>query len=122
MKKPDAILLVNAHVGDIILTNQNTCFSSINKSKDVWWFNIPPEKFSIELHLLLKGLKSLIWLKIPANSFPDLIQTFRYRTDKNAIDLEISSNKLSRYLQDIKSAGTGYNFNKYFENEFTYNT
>ncbi len=105
MKKSDAILHVNAHIDNTLLGNQNTCFSSINKSKDVWWFNIPPKKFSEELHLLLKGKKSLIWLKIPANSFSDLMQTFRYRTDKNAIDLEISSNKLSRYLQDIKSGG-----------------
>lgn len=122
MKKSAAILHVNEHCDTTLLRNQNTCFSNINKSKEVWWFNIPPKKFSKELHLLLKSETQLIWLKIPANSFSELKKTFKYRKDKEAIDLEISSNKSSHYLQDIKSRAEGYDFKQYIEQEFTFNS
>ena len=52
--KKQAIRVVNETLGSDELSNVNTNFSKINKSKPVWWFNIPPLKFSNDLHLILE--------------------------------------------------------------------
>ena len=93
MTKPEAIQIVNNYIGESLLKNSNTNFSKINDKKDVWWLNIPPERFANDLHLILLNEKGFNWIKIPANKFPNLEKTFRIREDKNVVDLEISSSK-----------------------------
>lgn len=117
--KPEAIQAVNNHLGAKILNNHNTHFANINNVQDVWWFNISPSKFNNDLHLILNQEASFLWLKIEGYTFGEPEIIFRLRPDTNKIDLEISSNPNNyRYMRDIKSGGTNYNFTPYIEHEF----
>lgn len=125
MNKFDAIRKVNAHLGEPLLKgsgrNSNTHFSNINKSaKKVWWFNIPPQKFGNELHLLCAKKSGLIWLRIKAGAIPNPESVFKLRTDervKGLIDLEIAAEG-NLYLKDVKSGGTGYDFRPHIAYEW----
>lgn len=95
------------------LNNGNTSFSSINKSKEVWWFNVPVSKFTDDVHLLLNISEYAYWVHLPkgfAKGVP-----FRIRPDKNAVDLEISANPEFMYLKDVKSGGVGSDFQPYIK-------
>ena len=114
MDKRSAMEMVNEHLGNRLLYRENTSFANINASKPVWWININPSKFKSDLHLLLakEGYGGLIWLHIKGNAFPDVRKVFRVRQDKDCIDLEISS-RPPKYMTDIKSGGTEYDFTKH---------
>ena len=114
MNKGQAIRMVNARLGDEVLTTRNTSFSNVNKSKDVWWFNIDPDKFRNESHLLLARGRGVIWLSIEENAIPEPEGVFRIRPDKGTVDLEIATSG-SRYMRDVKSGGTGYDFEPHVE-------
>ena len=88
----------------------------------MWWININPSKFKSDLHLLLakEGDGGLIWLRIKGNAFPDVSKVFRVRQDngyKGLIDLGISSIP-PKYMTDVKSGGTEYDFTKHIEHEW----
>ena len=117
MDKPQAIKMVNAHLGYNELTARNTSFSNVNKGKPVWWLNINPQKFSSELHILLAKDPGLIWLKIEADTFPNLENIFRIRNANGYIDLEIPIRGNS-YMRDIKSGGRGYDFKPHIQREW----
>ena len=90
------------------LNSKNTSYSKINKSKDVWWFNVSVSKFVEDVNLLLNEENQVLWIVLPkgfANGVP-----FKIRGDKNAVDLEISADRSFKYLQDVKSGGTGFDF------------
>ena len=97
----------------------NTSFANINASKPVWWININSSKFKSDLYLLLakEGDGGLIWLRIEGNSFPDVRKVFKVRQDKDCIDLEISS-RPPKYMTDVKSGGTEYDFTKHIGHEW----
>ena len=117
MNKQTAMEKVNGHLGYRLLNGQNTHFSSVNARKSVWWLNVPLRKFKDELHLLLaKENGGLIWLRIKGNTFLLPKDVFRYRKDKDAIDLEISTMPQA-YMTDVKSGGTKYNFTKHIKYE-----
>ena len=62
----------------------------------------------------------MIWLRIKGNAFPDVRKVFRVRQDnghKGWIDLEISS-RPPKYMTDVKSGGTEYDFTKHIEHEW----
>lgn len=110
MTKKEIINQINYqfHAG---LNNTNTAYASINKSKEVWWLNVPVSKFTDEVHLLLNTGSKVIWVLLPkgfAKGVP-----FKIREDKNAVDLEISSSKSYMYLRDVKSGGTHFDFRPY---------
>ena len=114
--------MVNDHLARRELTAQNSSFSNVNKKKPVWWFTITPNKFRSDLHLLLAkdNDAGLIWLKIKANTFPNLEDVFRIRDDKHyygCIDFEIPISGPS-YMRDVKSRGTGYNFRQHIQREW----
>ena len=90
------------------LNAKNTSYSKINKSKDVWWFNIAVHKFIDDVHLLLNTEKKVFWIVLHKGFTKG--QPFKIRQDKNAVDLEISADKHFRYLHDVKSGGTGFDF------------
>lgn len=100
------------------LNNSNTSYSKINKSKEVWWFNVHVSKFANDVHLLLNMTESAIWIKLPkgfANGLP-----FRIREDKNAVDLEISADRNFKYLKDVKSGGSGFDFKRFMKVEVNF--
>lgn len=117
--KVAAMKVVNSYLQHDVLNKTNTHFSNVNNTKDVWWFNIPPSKFEHELHLLLCiGESRLIWLTIEANSIPNLEGAFRLRPDRAQIDFEISC-AAERYLRDVKSGGSGYDFGPHIRREWS---
>ena len=126
MNKSDAMQMVNDHIGGRVLKgsgrNSNTHFSNIiNRSTKqvphVWWFNIPPQKFRNELHLLCAKNPGLIWLRLDAGAIPNPGSVFRVRSDKDLIDLVIAIGG-NRHLRDVNSGGTGYDFRPHIAYEW----
>lgn len=99
------------------LTNINTSYSKINKSKAVWWFNIRKDKFKNDVHLLLKSNNTIIWIVLPKGFN---LTPFKIREDKNAVDLEISSDRNFKFLHDIKSGGSGFDFSSYVKKSIAF--
>ena len=126
MDKVTAIRMVNDHLGDVLLNDGNTHFANVNASqaRDFWWLNIHPRKFKSELHILLakKGDNGLVWLRIEVDTFPNPADVFRVRTDDGKlgiVDWEICSDDTdARYMRDIKSGGTKYNFRPHIVQEW----
>ena len=118
MDKKQAIQLANQSTKiNVTLTDQNCHFSNINKSKKVWWLNIPEIKFDRDLFILLKHENMLSVLSIPANTFSQE-ELFRHQPDKNCVDLEICSDSNSlNYMHDTKSGGSSYDFRKHLEEQ-----
>ncbi len=100
---------INASKG-VNLNISNTSYSKINKSKVVWWFNVPVHKFNSDVHLLLNAENRVIWITLPKDFVSNLHSTFKIREDKDAVDIEISADRSFKYLQDVKSGGTGFDF------------
>ena len=116
--KRSAMERINSALGNVLLNHDNTHFSNVNASKPVWWFNIDPCKFENDLHLLCAKNSGLIWLKIEANIFRSPERTFRFRSDKGLVDLEISCGG-ERYMHDVKSGGSGYDFRPHIQREWS---
>ncbi len=118
--KRSAIQKINAFIGRESLNHSNTHFANVNKSIHIWWFSIPIERFQNELHLILAKDSGFIWLKIEAETFPSYtLFSNRVREGKRLIDLNICSNADDhRYLFDVKSSKTRYDFRPYIENEW----
>lgn len=112
--KKEFIDFINA-TEKAFLTNSNTSYSKINVSKEVWWFNVATHKFGSDVNLLLKAEDKIIWVYLPTGFANNLGSVFKIRPDKNAVDLEISSNKRYMYLKDVKSGGTGFDFTNYVQ-------
>jgi hypothetical protein len=119
MTKSQLIVHINqAYKGG--LNSSNASFSSINKSKEVWWFNVPVPKFNEDVHLLLSGSNYALWLHLPKGFVKQLVATFKIRQDKDAVDLEISADKNFKYLKDVKSGGTGFDFTPFVREKIVY--
>lgn len=97
------------------LNNSNTSYSSINKSKLVWWFTISISKFNNDFHLLLDTNQNVLWLHLPKGFIKQLATSFKIREDRNAVDIEISADKSLKYLKDIKSGGRGFDFTTFLK-------
>lgn len=118
MKKKELIDYINQNY-QVTLDVSNTSYSNINKSKNVWWFNVPVNKFTEDVHLLLNTQEYALWVVLPkgfAEGTP-----FRIREDITAVDLEISADKNNMYLQDVKSGGTGFDFSGFVKEEIYMN-
>ena len=101
------------------LNNRNTSFSNINVSKNVWWINIAPKKFEQDVNIILNSMDEIIWICLPKGFTNDLSSVFKIRNDKNVVDLEVSSDKKFKYLIDIKSGGTEFDFAPYIIKSIT---
>ncbi|MYF93930.1 MAG: hypothetical protein F4210_00145 [Holophagales bacterium] len=109
---------VNAALGRQLLHRGNTHFSNVNSGKPVWWFNVDPRKFRNDLHLLCADAGDLIWLRIVANAVGHPERTFRYRPEKDVVDFEISCDRGDRYMRDVKSGGSEYDFRPHVRREW----
>lgn len=119
MTKKELIACINlTHGAD--LNGSSASFSSINKSKEVWWFNVPVAKFNSDVHLLLSTGNYALWLHLPQGFVKKLVPSFRIREDKNAVDLEISADKNFKYLKDIKSGGSEFDFTPFVKEKIVY--
>jgi hypothetical protein len=100
------------------LNSKNTSYSKVNKSKDVWWFNVSVSKFSEDVNLILNKENQVLWIVLPkgfANGVP-----FKIREDKNAVDLEISADSNFKYLQDVKSGVTEFDFSGFVKEAISF--
>jgi len=118
-KKKQLIDTINSQFGGS-LNSRSTSYASINKAKAVWWFNITVPKFEQEVHLILDASHHAIWIVLPKGFVRNLDSTFRIREDKNAVDLEISADGNFRFLVDVKSGGTGFDFRRFVREEIGY--
>ena len=98
------------------LSNINTSYSNINKSKNVWWFNIPMSKFKAPVNLLLKTEDGVFWINLPIGFVSSIKEIFKIRQDKDALDLEINAGSRN-FLCDVKSGGTRFNFKAFIKEE-----
>ena len=119
-EKSQIIKYMQSNFGSTSVKSNNTSFSSINKSKQVWWFNVPVKKFEDAVNLLLKGTDEITWIHLPTNFVNNLASKFKIREDKNAVDLEISADKSYLYLKDIKSGGTHFDFKPFVKEKFKF--
>jgi hypothetical protein len=119
MNKKQLIDLINRRFEGNLHSN-NTCFSSINKSKRVWWANIHVSKFVDEVHLLLADADGFLWITLPRGFVSNLSDKFKIRADKNVVDLEISADRNFKYLIDVKSGGTGFDFRGFVKERIAY--
>ena len=117
--KKEIIDYINATKG-AYLNSSNTSYSKINKSKEVWWFNVRTDKFNSDVHLLLNTESKVIWIKLPKGFVNNLNSTFKIREDKDAVDLEISADRSFKYLHDVKSGGSGFDFTPFVKEKTVY--
>lgn len=117
-KKKEAIEIVNKVIGRNELSKENTNFSKLNKAKPVWWFDILPEKFTEDLHLILGKDEGFIWITIPKDVITDVNNVFRVRDDNGRVQLVISSEPGVYYLRDVATGASGFNFEQYIQKEF----
>ncbi len=117
MKKKELIDYINQNY-QVTLDVSNTSYSNINKSKNVWWLNVPMNKFTEDVHLLLNTQEYALWVVLPRGFSKDV--PFKIREDKNVVDLEISADKSFKYLQDVKSGGTGFDFGGFVKEEISF--
>ncbi|HCT71449.1 MAG TPA: hypothetical protein DF409_10950 [Bacteroidales bacterium] len=110
--KTEIIQYINKTYG-ARLSSANTSFSNINVAKSVWWTNVPLHKFNGTLHLLFKDTREIIWIVLPVGFVNDLPEKFRIRKDRNSVDIEVLAEKDERYMVDVKSGGTRFNFKPY---------
>jgi hypothetical protein len=116
--KSEIIQYINKTYG-VRLSKANTSFSKINNRKSVWWTNVPLHKFNDTVHLLFKGAEEIIWIVLPIGFVTNLPEKFRIRKDKNAVDIEVWAEKDERYMIDVKSGGTRFNFKPYIKETIT---
>jgi hypothetical protein len=117
MQKKELIDYINKNY-QASLDARNTSFSKINSSKAVWWFNVPVAKFSDTVNLLLSSEQSALWIFLPKGFTKS--QPFKIREDKNAVDLEISADEHFKYLIDVKSGGTEFDFSGFVKEKIKY--
>jgi hypothetical protein len=108
--KKEIIEFINATKGASLM-NCNTSYSKVNKSKEVWWFNVSILKFAEDVNLLLNAENYVLWVVLPKDFAKGV--PFKIREDKNAVDLEISADRNFKYLHDVKSGGTGFDFKEF---------
>lgn len=116
--KSQLIQYIQSTFGDMTVKSSNTSLASINKSKEVWWLNIPVGKFEEQVNLILQGGDKVIWIQLPKNFVTNLASKFKIREDKNAVDLEISADRSYLYLKDVKSGGTHFDFKPFVKEQF----
>ena len=121
IEKSYAIQCVNNNNRARSLTNQNTHFSNINASKNVWWLDIPLEKInsdresSINILLYEYNSASLFLLVVPKTYFREHISSFVCRNEKKVISLELSADTF-RLFQDVRPTSMCLPFAQFLRN------
>lgn len=120
MNKNQAISLINRKKDQLVLTGKNTHWANISVygGKDGWWINVPFEKFSDNLYLILNNEKSeqLFFISIPEKAIANPPSTFRNK--EGAADIFISAVNTKNLsatdaLVDTQSNSTEHDFSIY---------
>jgi len=120
MKKNEAIKKINSEVKGKTLTSHNTHWANLSEygSHEGWWLNIPFNKFSKELNLILnnKNSQQFFYISIPQNSIVNPVAVFRNKDDTADIFIAaVNRDNLSinESMIDIQSNGTKHDFSVY---------
>ncbi|MUH37071.1 hypothetical protein D9O36_14560 [Zobellia amurskyensis] len=113
--KKEIIAHINQNY-NVVLSNRNTSYSKINKSKKVWWFNVATSKFTAPVNLLLQIEGGVFWIVLPTGFVKAIDKVFKIRDDKDVVDLEINADSRN-FLCDVKSGGTLFDFSEYIKEE-----
>lgn len=120
MNKSKAIDIINKK-SVIKLTSADTIFSNINAAKDVWWLELPNERFQNDLYFLLYNHKTETFFifHFPANAIVKPENYFYQRNDRvkencSKIYISVSSNKF------IESKG--FDFTKFLVESVDYSS
>lgn len=106
LSKREAIEAIKRE-SSLALSNNSTHFANVNASKSVWWFDIPVEKFTSDMHGTLDLLvvsadaKELHHLRVPTTYVRDNLCRFHVRKDKDSVSLELSSLSTNKF-QDVR--------------------
>jgi hypothetical protein len=119
MTKSQAIRQVNEIVGLNHLNFSNTHWSSIveYRSEAGWWLNVPFQKFSQNLSLILNNEenRTFIHIEIPANSIKNAELVFRNKSGKADIFMPFVG---SDRLIDTQSGSSRHDFSQYLIKEY----
>jgi len=108
----------------LALSNNSTHFANVNASKSVWWFDIPVEKFTSDMHDTLDLLvvsadtKELHHLQVPIAYVRDNLCRFHVREDKDSVSLELSSLNTNKF-QDVRPGSGNLPFSQFVVNTLT---
>ncbi|EMK0654709.1 TPA: hypothetical protein N2B35_000797 [Pseudomonas aeruginosa] len=116
LDKAAAIAQLNQALGMSVLDAGNTLLARFNKSKNVWWFDIPLSQLKAGkfLNLLLANPAgdAVEHLKVPTGFLREQQDSLELR-DKNArrptLSLELSADPGKR-LRDVRPGGAGLDF------------
>ncbi|GMO36253.1 MAG: hypothetical protein Ta2B_16320 [Termitinemataceae bacterium] len=115
--KNEAIDIVNKKL-KLNIANKNTIFSNINKTVDVWWFEISNTKFNNDLYILLNNAKtkSMYCFLVPKGAITNPQNVFYQRKDKtNKSHIEVLVD--NKVFMDRKG---GFLFTQYLIKEINY--
>ena len=122
LQKTEAIARMNKAYGTDVLTSRTAHFANINKSKDVWWFDIPLRKISSPvtadaLDLLVYDYRDdqLYHLRVPTEFIRKNLRELVVRSDKEVISLELSADK-AELFRDLRSKGGKIMFAQFCQN------
>jgi hypothetical protein len=94
--KQEVLAIVKEKYGiSIDFYDVNTHFSRVNKSKPVWWIEIPmseiEEKFNVINLIVVDSSGGVVLMQVPVKYFLDNVanKKIKVRDDKNKIHLEI---------------------------------
>lgn len=124
MNKMDASILINNVLQKKELNPNNkgnVKFSNINLKKPVYWLNILiDERLNNFYHLILNDniSKILYHFVIPPNALCKEDFKIKYSNEKPQLDIEIST--INDNFTDVKSGGSKFNFNKFFNLKYPY--
>ena len=90
MKKSEAIEIARA-MHDVVLDKANTHFSNVNKSKSVWWIEVPLQKLNDHqtINLVVEKAGDVTLLQVPTEFLKTNIDGFKTREAKQMICLEL---------------------------------
>lgn len=103
MEKEEVIYYLNRYQKTHFLHNSNTSFSNINDSKLAFWFNIKPEKFKKEHHLLCMDKEEIVLIHLTRIKCNSIQRSLKFNEDKGFFEVELPIIGEAGYLKDINS-------------------
>ena len=90
MKKSEAIEIAKV-THKVELKRANTHFSTVNRSKSVWWIEVPLQKLDDHrtINLVVEKSGKVTLMQVPTAFFRDNIHSFKTRESKQVLCLEL---------------------------------
>lgn len=121
--KKAAIARRNQQLGGAVLGVNNTHFATLNKNKNIWWFDIPVGRIKIGqyewVHLLMHNpvTDELHHLRVTTQYLRDNedgLVTRNKGSRNSTLSIELSADRDSLF-QDVRPAGKGVRFAQFVQ-------